>query len=117
MPTITHIVLSLLLITIATSADNITIAIIGTNDIHGAAFPAQLVRSDNMSQQYLYGGLQYMGRLIQIIQNEYQGNVLYLDAGDQFQGGIESSKLVSSGKIMNDFYDAVDLNASAIGNH
>jgi 2',3'-cyclic-nucleotide 2'-phosphodiesterase (5'-nucleotidase family) len=42
---------------------------------------------------------------------------LYLDAGDQFQGGIESSKLVSSGKIMNDFYDALDLNGSAIGNH
>jgi 5'-nucleotidase/UDP-sugar diphosphatase len=109
------LLLSLLLV--AGLADNVTIAIIGTNDIHGAAFPAQLVRSDNMSQQYLYGGLQYMGRLIQIIQSEYQGNVLYLDAGDQFQGGIESSKLVSSGKIMNDFYDAVDLNASAIGNH
>jgi hypothetical protein len=52
------------------SADpTVTIAIIGTNDIHGAAFPAQLIRSDNTSQQYLYGGLQYMGRLIQIIQN------------------------------------------------
>lgn len=58
-----------------------------------------------------------MGRLIEIIQNEYDGNVLYLDAGDQFQGGIESSKLVSSGKIMNDFYDSLNLNASAIGNH
>lgn len=48
---------------------NVTIAIIGTNDIHGAAFPAQLIRSDNVSQQYSYGGLQYMGRLIQILQN------------------------------------------------
>lgn len=47
----------------------VTIAIIGTNDIHGAAFSAQLIRSDNTSSQYLYGGLQYMGRLIQIIQN------------------------------------------------
>jgi hypothetical protein len=48
---------------------NITIAIIGTNDIHGAAFAAQLIRSDNISEQYSYGGLQYMGRLIQIIKN------------------------------------------------
>ncbi len=55
--------------TLSTADSNVTIAIIGTNDIHGAAFPAQLVRSDNMSQQYLYGGLQYMGRLIQIIQS------------------------------------------------
>lgn len=27
----------------------------------------------------------------------YKGNVIYLDAGDQFQGGIESSSLISSG--------------------
>ena len=41
-----------------------------------------------------------MGGLIDIIKKEYDGNVLYLDAGDQFQGGIESSKLVSSGIII-----------------
>jgi hypothetical protein len=27
--------------------NNITIAIIGTNDIHGTAFPAQMIRADN----------------------------------------------------------------------
>lgn len=105
------------LVSSPTNNQTVTVAIIGTNDIHGAAFPAQLIRSDDTSVKYLYGGLQYMGRLIEIIQNEYDGNVLYLDAGDQFQGGIESSKLVSSGKIMNDFYDSLNLNASAIGNH
>lgn len=64
------IVFSLLFVISLSSTDsNVTIAIIGTNDIHGAAFPAQLIRSDNTSSQYLYGGLQYMGRLIQIIQN------------------------------------------------
>jgi len=118
MALIFYFALSLLVASgMSTATSEVTIAIIGTNDIHGTAFPAQLVRSDNISQQYLYGGLQYMGRLIQIIQSEHQGNVIYLDAGDQFQGGIESSKLVSSGKIMNDFYDALELNGSAIGNH
>jgi len=64
------IVFSLLFVISLSSTDStVTIAIIGTNDIHGAAFPAQLIRSDNTSSQYLYGGLQYMGRLIQIIQN------------------------------------------------
>jgi len=58
-----------LILVLGINNDTVTIAIIGTNDIHGAAFPAQLVRSDNMSQQYLYGGLQYMGRLIQIVQS------------------------------------------------
>lgn len=48
---------------------NITVAIIGTNDIHGSAFPAKLVRSDDFNKTYLYGGLVYMGRLIQIIKN------------------------------------------------
>lgn len=58
-----------------------------------------------------------MGRLINIIKGEHPGNVIYLDAGDQFQGGIESSKLISSGKIMNDFFGLLKVNASAIGNH
>lgn len=59
----------LTIISLSSSDATMTIAIIGTNDIHGAAFPAQLIRSDNTSAKYLYGGLQYMGRLIQIIQN------------------------------------------------
>ena len=29
-----------------TSMENVTIAIIGTNDIHGSAFPTQMIRSD-----------------------------------------------------------------------
>lgn len=58
-----------------------------------------------------------MGGLINIIKGEYPGRVMYLDAGDQFQGGIESSKLISQGKIMNDFFGLMELNGSAIGNH
>lgn len=85
------------------AASNITIALIGTNDIHGSALPTIMRRSDT-GEQYNYGGLPIMARLIQIIKSEHPGNSLYLDAGDQFQGGIESSKLISSGKIMNDFY-------------
>lgn len=33
-----------------------TVAIIGTNDIHGGAFPTALYRSDT-SENYTYGGL------------------------------------------------------------
>jgi 2',3'-cyclic-nucleotide 2'-phosphodiesterase (5'-nucleotidase family) len=58
-----------------------------------------------------------MAQMIETVQNEYPGNVLYLDAGDQFQGGIEASSLVSSGQIMNDFYNTMGLAGSAIGNH
>jgi len=64
-----------------------TIAIVATNDIHGSAFPAQMQRSDN-KEKYNYGGLVYMGSLIDIIKGEYPGHTLFLDSGDQFQGGI-----------------------------
>jgi 2',3'-cyclic-nucleotide 2'-phosphodiesterase (5'-nucleotidase family) len=30
-----------------TFQQNVTVAIIGTNDIHGTAFPAQMIRADN----------------------------------------------------------------------
>ncbi len=58
-----------------------------------------------------------MATLIDIIKQENQGNTIFLDAGDQFQGGIQSSKLISSGQIMNDFYDVLDVKANSIGNH
>ena len=58
-----------------------------------------------------------MGFLIDTIRKEYPGHTLYFDAGDQFQVGIESSPLISQGKIMSDFYDALSVDASAIGNH
>ena len=93
-----------------------TIAIIGTNDIHGAAFPTSLFREDQKIK-YNYGGLAFMGRLIEIIKEEFADSVMYLDAGDQFQGGIESSKLISGGEIMNDFFSIMKVNGSAVGNH
>ena len=59
-----------------------------------------------------------MANMISTIKNQYgKDNTLWLDAGDQFQGGIESSKLVSDGKIMNEFFNTGGLDASAIGNH
>lgn len=58
-----------------------------------------------------------MAQMISTLQKEHGGNLLYFDAGDQFQGGIESSSLVSSGQIMNDFYNSIGLDAAAIGNH
>lgn len=38
-----------------------------------------------------------MTSMIDTIRQEHPGNFLYLDAGDQFQGAIESSPLISSG--------------------
>lgn len=88
----------------------------GTNDIHGTAYPKVLVRKDT-GEKYNYGGLVYMARIIEIIQKENDGKVLYLDAGDHYQGGIEASKIISSGEIISDYFNHLSLQGSAIGNH
>lgn len=64
-----------------------TVVIVTTNDIHGSAFPTFLYRTDT-GENYTYGGLEVMAQMIQTIREEYGGNMIYLDAGDQFQGGI-----------------------------
>ena len=64
-----------------------TVVIVSTNDIHGSAFPTFLYRTDT-GENYTYGGLEVMAQMIQTIREEYGGNMIYLDAGDQFQGGI-----------------------------
>lgn len=66
----------------------ITVPIIATNDIHGSVFPIILNRADT-NQRYRQGGLTVLGSMIDSIRQEYgKDNVLFLDSGDQFQGGI-----------------------------
>lgn len=91
-----------------------TIAIMGTNDIHGAAFPLNVTHSIT-GEKYSYGGLAYLASIIKQIKSEWQNRFLWLDGGDQFQGAIEST--VTNGTIMTDFFNLMELNASAIGNH
>lgn len=79
--------LAILLLSYLANSQYTTVAIVATNDIHGAALPTQMQRQDN-NQNYTYGGLMYMGSLIEIIKSEYPEHTLILDAGDQFQGGI-----------------------------
>jgi hypothetical protein len=49
-------ILCLQILSIAALTRFQTVAIIGTNDIHGSAFPTALYRSDT-SESYSYGGL------------------------------------------------------------
>ena len=76
--------------------DPITIAIIGTNDIHGTVFPREILRTDT-EEIYKYGGLVYMANLMETINAEFGKRAIYLDGGDQFQGGIEAGPQVSKG--------------------
>jgi hypothetical protein len=57
----------------------------------------------------------YRASMIERLMKGYKGNIPYLDAGDELQGGIESSKLISNGKIVKEFFDQAHEDAEAIG--
>ena len=90
------------------AADEITISIVGTNDLHGRLF------TDDQGR----GGLTVLGGFIDNLRAARAadgGAVLVLDAGDTFQGGIESN--LSEGLMVVDAYNAIGYTALAIGNH
>ena len=88
------------------------IVIMGTNDIHGAFFPHKK-KINNTT--YDYGGLIYMGNYITNLREEWGNRFIWLDSGDQFQGGLESK--LSNGDIITDFFNIMGLNGATIGNH
>ena len=88
--------------------DRITISIVGTNDLHGRLF------TDDQGR----GGLTVLGGFVDNLRAARAadgGAVLVLDAGDTFQGGIESN--LSEGHMVVDAYNAIGYTALAIGNH
>ena len=85
----------------------ITLSIIGTNDLHGRIFADQFGR----------GGLRVLGGFVENLRAARAaagGGLLLLDAGDTFQGGIESN--LSEGRVVVDAYGALGYTALAIGN-
>jgi 5'-nucleotidase len=90
------------------------IALFGTNDIHGSAFPLEITHPLT-NATFKYGGLEYLASYVRILREEWKERFVWLDGGDQFQGAIESK--ISNGSIITDFFNALQVNASAIGNH
>ena len=89
-------------------AESVTISIVGTNDLHGRFTTDERGR----------GGLTVLGGYIANLREARAadgGGVLLLDAGDTFQGGIESN--LSEGLVVIDAYNAMGYTALAVGNH
>ena len=87
--------------------DLVTLSIVGTSDLHGAAFPRDGV-----------GGLPLLAGYVNNLRQARAadgGSVLLLDSGDTFQGGIESN--LSEGALVVDAYNAMGYTAEAVGNH
>ena len=83
------------------------ITLIGTNDVHG-----QLLQSEDR------GGLVTMSGYVEAVRDAREqdgGSVLLIDAGDMWQGTLESN--LSEGAAMVSAYNALGYAAAAIGNH
>jgi len=91
----------------AGSPDVVTLSVVGTTDVHGNIFPR-----DGRGGLALLGG--YLTNL-RAARAADGGAVVLIDAGDTFQGGIESN--LSEGAIVVDAYAALGYTAAAVGNH
>ena len=93
------------------------IPIVGIDDVHGLFFPKinKIKVGDNLLI-YKTGGLEYITKYINILREEFGSNrVLFFDAGDFYQGGIDS--VLFDGEIMQEVYNLIGVNGTTIGNH
>jgi 5'-nucleotidase len=94
-------------VAMAAEHDVVTLSVVGTTDLHGNIFP----RDDR-------GGLAVLGGYLNNLRAARTadgGGVVLIDAGDTFQGGIESN--LSEGAIVVDACEALGYTAAVIGNH
>jgi 5'-nucleotidase len=105
---------SLAILLLVTSCDsarvenpNFILSVIGTNDVHGALLPV-----DGNQGLALFAG--YVNNLRETRAGD-GGEVLLIDAGDMWQGTIESN--ISEGASVVAAFNAVAYDAAAIGNH
>lgn len=90
-----------------TSGDQVLISLIATNDVHGELVPKPQ-----------RGGLVAFSAYVDALRKARKsdgGAVLVIDAGDMWQGTLESN-LVEGAAIV-EAYNAIGYNAAAIGNH
>ena len=100
------------------SSDQHQIVILGTNDIHGALAPMDLKTREESGVKpvdYQAGGAVYLASYIHKLKSEFGDRLLWLDAGDEFQGTIESN--TAKGAPMVQLFNSLGLDAAAIGNH
>jgi len=90
----------------APEANTVVISVVGTNDVHGELIP-----------QSNRGGIQTFSGYVSALRDarKKDGAVLLVDAGDMWQGTLESN--LSEGAPIVEAYNALGYAAAAIGNH
>ena len=95
------------------SDSNNYVAILSTNDLHGGIFPSRF--ADSKNNRYSNGGANYIYSYKKILKEEWGNRLIWLDAGDQFQGTIEC--MLNDCLIMKDYYNKAGLDGITLGNH
>jgi 5'-nucleotidase len=93
--------------------DHVTIAVVGINDFHGSLLPRERKLPDGTVMQS--GGASVLYSMIRRLRDEMRGNVLVVDAGDEWQGTLESNS--SKGATVVDFFNQLGVRVAAVGNH
>jgi 5'-nucleotidase len=93
--------------TVQPPAEPVHVVLVGTNDLHGwfAGHPDKVP----------YGGLPVFASYISALRAANPGRVVLVDAGDLFQGTLESN--LFEGEPVTRGYNALGYTASAVGNH
>lgn len=91
----------------AVPASSLTLSIVGTSDLHG-----YFMERGGRGGIGVFAG--YVSNL-RAARAADDGAVLLLDAGDTFQGGVDSN--LSEGAVVVDAYNALGYTALAVGNH
>ena len=90
------------------------VAIFATNDLHGFVLPKD--KTNKYTQEtYEIFGMEYLTSYVSILQRQWGNRFMWLDAGDEFQGGYETK--LSKGRLMTDIFNKIGLTAGTFGNH
>ena len=88
-------------------APSFTLSIVGTNDLHGGVLASNARGGLALLDGYLHN--------LRAARARDGGAVLLLDAGDLFQGTLESN--LNEGEVVISAYNAIGYDGAAIGNH
>src|SRR4051812_28448294 len=94
------------------------LTIVGINDTHGALQAAPTPKYLKSFTNDEVGGAEWFAGWMNAVRADARtkgGEVLIVDAGDEFQGTLISNQY--RGKSVTDVYNAVGVAASALGNH
>jgi len=90
------------------------VVVVGTTDVHGW-FAGHVETPEGGGEGVLWGGLPAFASYVEQLRAENPGRVVVVDAGDMWQGTLESNMFEGEAVVRG--YNAIGYAAVAVGNH